>query len=78
MCPQYSIQIHQRRVTYGHISISLIDAFHFLKTSPWVSMSSYSPDSLLLNSFSVPLSGSFFCVTFPLMFVSLFDLHQER
>lgn len=60
----------QGEVAYGHISI-LRDSFHFLKISPWVSTSSYSPPP---NSFSGAFAGSVSCDTFPLVRVTPPDL----
>lgn len=63
-------RVPQGEVAYGHISI-LRDSFHFLKISPWVSTSSYSPPP---NSFSGAFAGSVSCDTFPLVRVTPPDL----
>lgn len=64
------VRVPQGEVAYGHISI-LRDSFHFLKISPWVSTSSYSPPP---NSFSGAFAGSVSCDTFPLVRVTPPDL----
>lgn len=63
-------RVPQGEVAYGHISI-LRDSFHFLKISPRVSTSSYSPPP---NSFSGAFAGSVSCDTFPLVRVTPPDL----
>ena len=63
-CPHYTVQMPRGKVTCGHFSVFLLDAFHFLKTPSWVSMSSSSPGSPL-NAFAGCFSG----ITFTLMSV---------
>ena len=58
-CPNASGESHLRS-----LSVFLLDAFHFLKTPSWVSMSSSSPGSPL-NAFAGCFSG----ITFTLMSV---------